>query len=342
MSIQDSKYTAVFALIVAVSLWASTFVVLKMALTVFDPNVIIFGRMFIASICFLFLIPRFRKTPIRRQDIKWLALMAFCEPCMYFVFESHAMIYTSASQAGMIVAMLPLMMAVSAKFLLGEEVKPRTLFGFFMAVIGGVWLSMGAGATETSPDPMLGNFLEFLAMCCAVGYMTILKKMTSRYSSVLITAIQAFAGTIFYLPLLALPSTKMPQSFELIPSLSIVYLGIFITIGAYGLYNFGMSRLPANQTTAFVNLIPVITLFLGWLVLGETFTIEEFTAAGLVMLGVFISQDRGRRKKAPAPVAEDYNLIKTGSSGSLTPSIRAASSSSLDTASSPSDPTSTL
>ncbi|WP_084407537.1 DMT family transporter [Maridesulfovibrio bastinii] len=342
MPLQESKYIAVFALIIAVSLWASTFVVLKMALVVFDPNVIIFGRMFVASICFLFLIPRFKKTPIRRQDIKWLLLMAFCEPCMYFVFESHAMIYTSASQAGMIVAMLPLMMAVSAKFLLGEDVRPMTIFGFCIAVAGGVWLSIGAGSTESSPDPMLGNFLEFLAMCCAVGYMTILKKMTSRYSSVLITAIQAFAGTIFYLPLLALPSTKFPENFELMPTLSIVYLGIFITIGAYGLYNFGMSRLPANQTTAFVNLIPVITIFLGWLILGETFSIQEFMAAGLVMLGVFISQDRGRKKRNPPTSEKNQDLMNTGSSGSLTPSIKAASPSSLDTASSPSEPTSTL
>lgn len=302
MSILKSKYVAVIALIVAVSLWASTFVVLKMALTVYDPNVIIFGRMFIASICFLFMIPRFRTYSIRRQDIKWLALMAFCEPCMYFVFESHAMVYTSASQAGMIVAMLPLMMAVSARFLLGEEVKKKTLFGFFMAVFGGVWLSLGAGATEASPDPLLGNSLEFIAMCCAVGYMTILKKMTARYSALLITAIQAFAGTLFYLPLLALPSTTLPRSFELLPVLSILYLGVFITIGAYGLYNFGMSKLPANQTTAYVNLIPVITLFLGWSVLGETFTAHEFIAAGLVMFGVFISQDRSRKKIDPAPV----------------------------------------
>lgn len=341
MSILESRYIAVVSLVAAVSLWASTFVVLKIALAVYDPNVVIFGRMFVASICFVFMIPSFRKYTIRKQDIKWLLFMAFCEPCMYFVFESHAMIYTSASQAGMIVAMLPLMMAVSARFLLGEDVSRKTIIGFFVAVMGGVWLSLGAGATETSPNPMLGNFLEFLAMCCAVGYMTILKKMTAHYSALFITAIQAFVGTIFYLPLLALPSTTLPQTFEPVPVLSILYLGVFITLGAYGLYNFGMSKLPANQTTAYVNLIPVITLFLGWLVLGETFTPQEFIAAGLVMLGVFISQEKGR-KKSPAHEESNQESMNTGSSGSLTPSINAASASSVETASSPSDPTSTL
>lgn len=38
---------------------------------------------------------------------KYIVLLALCEPCFYFVFEGYAMIYTTASQAGMVVAALP-------------------------------------------------------------------------------------------------------------------------------------------------------------------------------------------------------------------------------------------
>lgn len=300
MSFLQSKYIAVVALLIAVMLWSSSFVALKLAMAVYDPTVVIFGRMILASLCFLFFIPNFRRQPIRKGDFKWLAFMAFCEPCMYFVFESHALTYTSASQAGMICATLPLLMAVSARFILKEELTGKTLFGFILAVCGGVWLSLSSDSTESAPNPAYGNFLEFLAMCCAVGYMTILKRMTAFYSALFLTAFQAFMGAIFYLPLLALPSTTMPAIFDPVAAGSIIYLGVCITIGAYGLYNFGMSKLPANQTTAYVNLIPVFTLFLGWLILDETFTSLQFIAAGLVMAGVIISQDRKSRKKNSA------------------------------------------
>ncbi|WP_421901164.1 DMT family transporter [Maridesulfovibrio sp.] len=292
MSFLQSQYVAVVALLTAVLLWSSSFIALKIAMAVYDPTFVIFGRMMLASLCFLFFIPNFKKQPIRKGDFKWLVFMAFCEPCMYFVFESQALTMTSASQAGMICATLPLLMAVAARFILNEELSRRTLVGFTLAVCGGIWLSLSSESTENAPNPALGNFLEFLAMCCAVGYMTVLKKMTAHYSTLFLTAFQAFMGAIFYLPLLALPSTDIPTVFDPLAAGSIVYLGICITIGAYGLYNFGMSKLPANQTTAYVNLIPVFTLFLGWLILDETFTSMQFVAAALVMGGVILSQDK--------------------------------------------------
>ncbi|WP_415718422.1 DMT family transporter [Maridesulfovibrio sp.] len=292
MSFLKSQSIAVVALITAVLLWSSSFIALKISMAVYDPTFVIFGRMMLASLCFLFFIPNFRKQPIRKGDFRWLVFMAFCEPCMYFVFESQALTMTSASQAGMICATLPLLMAVSARFILNEELSRRTLIGFILAVCGGVWLSISSESSESAPNPILGNFFEFLAMCCAVGYMTVLKKMTAHYSTLFLTAFQAFMGAIFYLPLLALPSTNMPTVFDPLAAGSIIYLGICITIGAYGLYNFGMSKLPANQTTAYVNLIPVFTLIFGWLILDETFTTMQFIAAALVMGGVILSQDK--------------------------------------------------
>ncbi|WP_320009108.1 DMT family transporter [Maridesulfovibrio sp.] len=292
MSFLKSQSIAVVALITAVLLWSSSFIALKISMAVYDPTFVIFGRMMLASLCFLFFIPNFRKQPIRKGDFRWLVFMAFCEPCMYFVFESQALTMTSASQAGMICATLPLLMAVSARFILNEELSRRTLIGFILAVCGGVWLSISSESSESAPNPILGNFFEFLAMCCAVGYMTVLKKMTAHYSTLFLTAFQAFMGAIFYLPLLALPSTNMPTVFDPLAAGSIIYLGICITIGAYGLYNFGMSKLPANQTTAYVNLIPVFTLIFGWLILDETFTTMQFMAAALVMGGVILSQDK--------------------------------------------------
>ncbi|NDV28316.1 DMT family transporter [Desulfovibrio sp. JC010] len=291
MSFLQSQYIAVVALLTAVLLWSSSFIALKISMAVYDPTFVIFGRMMLASLCFLFFIPNFKKQPIRKGDFKWLFFMGFCEPCMYFVFESQALTMTSASQAGMICATLPLLMAVAARFILDEKLSRRTLIGFALAVCGGIWLSLSSESTESAPNPAMGNFFEFLAMCCAVGYMTVLKKMTAHYSTLFLTAFQAFMGAIFYLPLLALPSTDLPTVFDPLAAGSIIYLGVCITIGAYGLFNFGMSRLPANQTTAYVNMIPVFTLFLGWLILGETFTSIQFIAAALVMGGVILSQD---------------------------------------------------
>jgi drug/metabolite transporter (DMT)-like permease len=218
--------------------------------------------------------------------------MAFCEPCLYFLFEAKAIENTAASQAGMISALLPLMVAVAARIILKEALSLRTLIGFLLAIGGAVWLSLSGAPTASAPNPPLGNFLEFVAMVCAVGYIITLKKLTARYSPLLLTAFQAFVGSIFYLPFLFLPSTRLPQQFDLGGTLAVVYLGAFISFGAYGLYNFGVSRIPVSQASAFVNLIPVFTVLMGRVILGERFTCFQYLAALLILAGIFLSQDR--------------------------------------------------
>jgi drug/metabolite transporter (DMT)-like permease len=74
--------------------------------------------------------------------------------------------------------------------------------------------------------------------------------------------------------------------------MAVIYLGAVITLGAYGLYNFGLKHIPASQASAYVNLIPVFSVLMGWMMLGESFTGTQCLATVLVMAGVYISQRR--------------------------------------------------
>lgn len=288
----------VLALCIASLLWASSFVALKIAFDYYDPLVVIFGRMAVATLCFSFFWKNFKNVNYQPGDWKPLVFMAVCEPGLYFVFEALALENTQASQAGMIVAMLPLMMAVAAHFLLGEIISRRTLAGFGLAVVGAGLLSVGAVKTAGAPNPIFGNCMELLAMVCATGYMITLKRLCARYSPWFLTAVQAVVGSLFFLPLQFLPTTAAPTGFHATGLWAIIYLGAVISIGAYGLYNYGTSKIPAHQASAFTNLIPVLTLGMGWLILGETLTWLQYVASVIVLLGVVLSQGRKSKKKS--------------------------------------------
>jgi drug/metabolite transporter (DMT)-like permease len=279
----------VFSLVMAMLLWASSFVALKLAFRGYHPMQVIFGRMFIASLCFIIFVPSFRKLNWRRRDLKYLLIMAICEPCLYFIFEAKALELTSASQAGMITAMLPLLVAVLASGLLKEQISRQTLAGFMLAIIGAVWLGLASETSASAPNPLLGNFCEFLAMVCAAGYTVSLKHLTSNYPPLFLTAFQAFVGSLFFFPYLLLPDIGFPTNWDTGPLLAVAYLGTFITLGAYGCYNYSVSRIPASQAAGYVNLIPVFGVLLGMLVLGETLNITQWLPCGLVFSGVGIS-----------------------------------------------------
>ena len=294
-------------LLLAMILWSSSFIALKLAFRSYHPMVVIFGRMAVATLCFLFFIPGFSGLRYRKGDFKYFLFMAVCEPCLYFLLEAKALENTTASQAGMICAMLPLMVSIAAAVFLKERMARKTLIGFLLAIGGAFWLSLGGKPMQQAPNPPLGNFFEFLAMVCATGYMITLKRLTYRYSPVFLTAVQAWTGCLFYLMFLFLPSTDLPDRFEPVGGLAIIYLGTVITLGAYGLYNYGTSRIPASQASAFINLIPVFTIILGWIILGERFTPMQYPASLLVFVGIFISQEKpgGKKRKSPCRIRDN-------------------------------------
>ena len=281
-----------FSLVLAMLLWASSFVALKLAFRGYHPMQVIFGRMLIASLCFIVFIPAFRRIEWRRHDLKYLLIMAVCEPCLYFIFEAKALELTSASQAGMITAMLPLLVAILAWSILKETIRRQTLIGFTMAILGACWLSVASEITAEAPNPLLGNFCEFLAMVCAAGYTIALKHLSDHYPPLFLTAFQAFLGCLFFFPFLLIPDIGFPRHLETTPLLAVLYLGTFITFGAYACYNFGVSRIPASQAAGFVNLIPVFGVLLGMLILGDRLNAEQWLACGLVFCGVWISSRR--------------------------------------------------
>ncbi|SHJ49751.1 Permease of the drug/metabolite transporter (DMT) superfamily [Malonomonas rubra DSM 5091] len=283
------------SLISAMLLWASSFVALKIAFRGYHPMQVIFGRMFIASLCFLPFIPAFSKLNWRKQDLKYLLIMAICEPCLYFIFEAKALELTSASQAGMITAILPLLVAILAWAWLKEQISRQTLIGFSLAIAGACWLSLASETSINAPNPLLGNFYEFLAMVCAAGYTVSLKHLSENYPPLFLTAVQAFLGSLFFFPFLLLPSIGFPGHLQATPAVAIIYLGTFITFGAYGCYNYGVSRIPASQAAGYVNLIPVFGVILGMLILGDRLNFAQWLACGLVFCGVWLSS----RSKKP-------------------------------------------
>ena len=71
---------------------------------------------------------------------------------------------------------------------------------------------------------------------------------------------------------------------------ALVYLGVCVTLGAFGFYNYGIAHVPANRASAFINIIPVVAVIFGWTLLGETLNGAQIAAAFCVLVGVWLSQ----------------------------------------------------
>ena len=287
------------AMLVAVILWGSSFVAMKIAVQAFSPLAMTWGRMGCSLLalvliqCFLWMRGEgfvLYDAHLSRRDWMFILLLALCEPCLYFVFESYAIQYTTASQAGMIVAILPLAVVGIGWIFFNEKPGKGVLFGVLLALVGVVWLSAGAIASESAPNPVLGNGLEVLAMGCSALYVLCVKKIGAHGSPLLLTAVQVLVGFLFFLPFQAMPFVAWPESFELLPVLAVIYLGVVVTLVAFVMYNYALRHAPAARIGGYLNLTPVFSLLFGVLFLGESLTPGQWAASALVFLGVCIGQ----------------------------------------------------
>ena len=277
------------ALLAAVLLWGLSYPAMKSLVAVLDPQAVMWARMAVAMLVLLPVLRRVRPR-FRKADVLALGAMCLLMPCAYFFFESNALRYTTAMQAGIVSSTVPLLVACGAALFLKERLTLKSLAGLVLALAGVSLMSLQGRATETAANPMLGNALEVCAMICAAGSMLLLKRLAGSYGSWSLTILQTMAGAVFFLP-------GAPEVIRRTPALlaggqfwTLLFLGSAVTLGAFGLYNFGMSRMPAGRASAFINLVPVLAVFFGWLLLDESLSPGQAWAALLVVAGVALSQ----------------------------------------------------
>lgn len=287
----------------AVLLWGTSFVAMKFALTGFAPLTVIFLRMAMASGLMTLAWGRVPKAGRQPGDLKWLAFVSLLQPCLYFLLEAYAVQLTTSSQAGMISSLVPLLVAAGAWAFLREPLSARMLLGLALSLLGVAWLSLGGATARNAPNPALGNLLELLAMCCASGYMLVLKHLSKRYNSWQLTGLQVFAGAVFFLPCalfsepgwLANPASALlavpPAAW-----LAVLYLGGFVTLGGFGLYNLAVARMASAQAAASINLVPLVAVLAGWFMLGEALAPAQLAACAVILAGVALGQTKGREK----------------------------------------------
>lgn len=69
---------------------------------------------------------------------------------------------------------------------------------------------------------------------------------------------------------------------------SLVYLIVTGSLLTYSAYVFAVSKLPPTQVSIYAYINPIVAIFLGWLILHESMTINVVTGTAITLSGVFL------------------------------------------------------
>lgn len=236
-----------------------------------------------------------RLQPIRRQDIKWFLLLAFCEPFIYHLCETSGVQLVSGSLASVVIATIPLFVPFGMWFAYRKRISLQLIIGVVLSLAGvGIML---IGGDELSGNPKGLLFLSG-AVAIAVVYTLLLVKVVDRYNPIVVTTWQNIIGLAYFLPLtLAFDGSELLMlSWSPNMLLMILVLGICCSTLAYAGYNYGVRTLGASEACIFNNAIPIFSLIAAFIIGQETFSWIKILGIVVVISGVILAQMEPRRK----------------------------------------------
>jgi drug/metabolite transporter (DMT)-like permease len=285
--------------------WGSTYLAIRIGIESFPP-LILAGLRHITVGLFLFPILR-RKTGIRPTAANWRAAIV-TGALLLFIGNgglSWAEQTVPSGIASLLVASVSLWLVI-VDWLRPGGVKPvpRVVMGLLMGFAGLALLVGPAhlGGSERI-DPRGAAVLVFASLAWACG--SLYSKHGGMPSSAMLgVAMQSFAGGAILLiaGLFAGEFRGLDLgAISLRSWLALAYLMVFgsgIGFSAY-IYILQKSTAARVATYAFVN--PVVALFLGWLIAGETITLRTVIAAAVILTAVILVITAPHR--APAAVS---------------------------------------
>ncbi len=291
----QNELFAYLSISIAVLLYGTTLTATKICLNYYSTPQLMSFRMLISALFFLpFIYTVYKNIKIDFKDIKLILLMILCEPCLYFIFETNALKYTTSGQAGIVSSLEPVLLVIAARIILKERFVKIVYLGLFISIIGSVLLSVSSDVSELAPNPLLGNFLELIAIILTDTCVITTKYLMDKYPPFFLAGLSVIGGLLFFTFL----NIFTGGNFNIVMNASlflVIYLGL-LTVIAYALYNFAICTLPASKFSPFLFMLPVAAVFFGWFFLGETFNIKQFAACILVFLGIYICQINTKKK----------------------------------------------
>jgi drug/metabolite transporter (DMT)-like permease len=204
--------------------------------------------------------------------------------------------------AGVLIAMMPVWVAVLGRAFLGERLPSLAVVGVAAGLLG-VAILVGSGvALDHSLDPAGIAALIISPISWSAGSLFSAHRARLPKDPFLTTGLQMFAGSIV-LAVFALVSGEVAAFRpELVTTDSLLAFGYLTVVGslvAFTAYAWVLRQapLPLIATYAFVN--PVVAVFLGWLILDEAVTPIQLVAGAVIVVGVALLIVSRSRMTAP-------------------------------------------
>lgn len=286
--------TAAAALLLAILLWASNSIMVKVVLREIDPLTLTWLRFLLAA---LFYVPyaaaTWRRAPGYTPREWALLLVAGVALVPAFSLTLYwALTYTSVANTALVRMTEPAWVLLLAGLLLGERATRRQLAGLALALAGTAALVLLGRQPSGGEHHALGIGFMVANSLAWIAYILCSKDLLRRHRVTQVTVHAALAGTaVLFLvtgPTHAAGIAREALAMSPLGWTLVVTMALAVTIGSNQLFSYGLQRVTAGAAATYAYLTPVLSALLAWIFLGEPVTAALAVCGLIIAAGVYL------------------------------------------------------
>jgi drug/metabolite transporter (DMT)-like permease len=312
-------------LLLMIVIWAGNYSIVKLALREIPPLAFNSLRLTLASLLFLGSLavaparrPANRSAPPAsgRARGRWFAsarditgrewaVLAAVGVLGHFIYQlcfMGGLSRTTVSNSSLILGCSPVVVTFLSAAVGHERVNAWHWAGALLS-LGGIYLLAGRGA-EISRVTLTGDALCLAAVACWSVYTVASRPLLRRHSPMTLTGYSMAFGTLLYVPFGLAELQRLDwRAVSAASWVSLALSAAFALYVAYLIWYTSVQRVGNVRTAVFSNLLPLLSMGIAAVWLGERFTPAALGGAVAIVGGVALTRV-GRPGQAGAPAEE--------------------------------------
>lgn len=288
-SVLTSK-TIICIFIVAI-VWGTTFLGIKIGVETVPPWFVAGLRQFLAALILLPIL-------LFKKELKWIGwknlsiqitlstLMLIGANGLTTVAEKDL----TSSLTSLITALSPVFIFIGSMIIGMEKFTFRTFIGLLMGLFGVVFIFWDGIDDLANPDYRNGLLILLVAILCWGGGTIYTKKLHSENNNLFLDLFYqfAFAGIIQLIFAFNFSDKIEVENWSVKSISAILYLAVFGSVTAFFAYHYLLKTLLPTQVSILSYVNTIISIFLSWLILGESISAKFLLATAFIISGVFV------------------------------------------------------
>ncbi len=291
----SKKVIGTLLLLLTAFIWGTAFVAQSMGMDYIGPFTFNGVRSVIGGLVLLPVLAAMRKksrveNQLGTRRATWIGGLV-CGVVLFAAssFQQFGLVYTTAGKAGFITALYIVLVPLVGLFL-GRRPRPIVWMAVALAAVGLYLLCIRENFSIGTGD--------LLVLCCAflfTAHILVIDYFSPRADCVMMSCIQFFvAGG---LGLIAMLLFEKPDISAILACWGpILYAGVLSSGVAYTLQIVAQKNIDPAIASLLLSLEAVFGALGGWLILGESFTAQEFLGVALMFGAILLAQVPGRRR----------------------------------------------